>query len=48
MIVIRSTRLQLIQFQMTDAQEVFGCITPAIAKIHVLGAAIVERVPGAV
>jgi RimJ/RimL family protein N-acetyltransferase len=32
MIVIRSPRLQLIQFQMTDAQEVFGCITPAIAK----------------
>ena len=32
MIFIRSTRLQLIQFQMTDAQEVFGCITPAIAK----------------
>jgi len=32
MIVIRSRRLQLIQFQMTDAQEVFGCITPAIAK----------------
>jgi len=32
MIVIRSPRVQLIQFQMTDAQEVFGCITPAIAK----------------
>ena len=32
MIVICSPRLQLIQFQMTDAQEVFGCITPAIAK----------------
>ncbi len=32
MIVIRSRRLQLTQFQMTDAQEVFGCITPAIAK----------------
>jgi RimJ/RimL family protein N-acetyltransferase len=32
MIVIRSPRLQLLQFQMTDAQEVFGCITPAIAK----------------
>jgi RimJ/RimL family protein N-acetyltransferase len=32
MIVIRSPRLQLIQFQMTDAQEVFGCITPAIAR----------------
>jgi len=32
MIVIRSQRLQLSQFQMMDAQEVFGCITPAIAK----------------
>src|SRR5437764_15340797 len=32
MIVIQSPRLQLIQFQMMDAQEVFGCITPAIAK----------------
>jgi RimJ/RimL family protein N-acetyltransferase len=32
MIVIRSPRLQLTQFQMTDAQEVFGCITPAIAR----------------
>ena len=32
MIVIRSLRLQLSQFQMMDAQEVFGCITPAIAK----------------
>jgi RimJ/RimL family protein N-acetyltransferase len=32
MIVIQSSRLQLSQFQMTDAQEVFGCITPAIAK----------------
>jgi RimJ/RimL family protein N-acetyltransferase len=32
MIVIQFPRLQLSQFQMTDAQEVFGCITPAIAK----------------
>ncbi len=32
MIVIQSPRLQLSQFQMTDAQEVFGCITPAIAR----------------
>src|SRR4051794_27955956 len=32
MIVIQSPRLQLIQFQMMDAQEVFGCITPAIAN----------------
>jgi RimJ/RimL family protein N-acetyltransferase len=32
MIVIRSTRLQLSQFQMRDAQDVFRCITPAIAK----------------
>jgi RimJ/RimL family protein N-acetyltransferase len=32
MIVIQSPRLQLTQFQMTDAQEVFGCITPAIAR----------------
>lgn len=32
MIVIQSLRLQLSQFQMKDAQEVFGCITPAIAK----------------
>jgi len=32
MIVIQSPRLQLSQFQMKDAQEVFGCITPAIAK----------------
>jgi GNAT superfamily N-acetyltransferase len=31
MIVIQSARLQLSQFQMIDAQEVFGCITPAIA-----------------
>src|SRR5579871_5585532 len=32
MIVIQSPRLQLSQFQMIDAQEVFGCITPAIAR----------------
>lgn len=32
MMVIRSPRLQLSQFQMMDAQEVFGCITPVIAK----------------
>lgn len=32
MIVIQSSRLQLSQFQMMDAQEVFGCITPAITK----------------
>jgi RimJ/RimL family protein N-acetyltransferase len=32
MIVIRSPRLQLSPFQLRDAQEVFGCITPAIAE----------------
>ena len=32
MIVIRSPRLQLSQFQMTDAAEVFACITPGVAK----------------
>jgi RimJ/RimL family protein N-acetyltransferase len=32
MIVFQSPRLQLSQFQMMDAQEVFGCITTAIAK----------------
>ena len=32
MIVIQSSRLQLSQFQMPDAEEVFGCITPAITK----------------
>ncbi len=32
MLVIQSPRLQLSQFQMLDAQDVFGCITPAIAK----------------
>ncbi|HKF05764.1 MAG TPA: GNAT family N-acetyltransferase [Candidatus Sulfotelmatobacter sp.] len=31
MIVIQSPRLQLSQFQMMDAPEVFACITPAIA-----------------
>ena len=32
MIVIQSPRLQLTQFQLSDAPEVFGCITPAIAR----------------
>ena len=32
MIVFQSQRLRLSQFQMKDAPEVFGCITPAIAK----------------
>ena len=32
MIVIQSPRLQLSQFQMKDAPEVFACITPAIAR----------------
>jgi RimJ/RimL family protein N-acetyltransferase len=32
MIVIQSPRLQLSQFQITDAEEVFACITPAITK----------------
>jgi len=32
MIVIQSPRLQLSQFQMMDAQEVFRCITPGITK----------------
>ena len=32
MIVIQSSRLRLSQFQMADAPEVFGCITPAIAR----------------
>lgn len=32
MIAIHSARLQLGQFQMTDAQDVFGCITPSIAR----------------
>ena len=32
MIVIQSPRLQLSQFQMADAPEVFGYITPAISR----------------
>jgi RimJ/RimL family protein N-acetyltransferase len=32
MIVIQSPRLQLTQFHMTDAQDVFSCITPAITR----------------
>ena len=32
MIVIQSPRLQLSQFQMRDAREVFGFITPGIAR----------------
>jgi RimJ/RimL family protein N-acetyltransferase len=32
MLMIQSPRLRLSQFQMMDAREVFGCITPAIAK----------------
>ena len=32
MIVIRSSRLQLSQFQLKDAPDVFACITPAIAR----------------
>ena len=32
MIVILSSRLELSQFQMLDAPEVFACITPGIAK----------------
>src|SRR5258707_3709491 len=32
MIVIQSARLHLSQFQMMDAKEVFGCITPAIVR----------------
>jgi RimJ/RimL family protein N-acetyltransferase len=32
MIVIQSRRLQLSQFQMMDAREVFRCITPGITK----------------
>lgn len=32
MIVIQSPRLRLSQFQMTDAEDVFGCITPSITK----------------
>ncbi len=32
MIVIQSSRLQLSQFQISDAEEVFACITPAITR----------------
>src|SRR5579872_6122490 len=32
MIVIQSPRLQLSEFQITDAEEVFACITPSITK----------------
>jgi RimJ/RimL family protein N-acetyltransferase len=32
MIVIESARLRLSQFQITDAKEVFGCITPTITR----------------
>src|ERR1700744_1395261 len=32
MIVILSPRLHLSQFQMADAEEVFACITPSIAR----------------
>ena len=32
MIVIESPRLHLSQFQMVDAPDVFGCITPAVAR----------------
>ena len=32
MIIIQSPRLRLSQFQMIDAPEVFGCITPSIAR----------------
>lgn len=32
MIVIQSPRLQLRQFEITDAAEVFACITPAITR----------------
>jgi RimJ/RimL family protein N-acetyltransferase len=32
MIIIESPRLQLSQFQITDAEEVFACITPTITR----------------
>jgi RimJ/RimL family protein N-acetyltransferase len=32
MIVIQSARLQLSEFQITDAEEVFACITPSITR----------------
>ncbi|HEX3468745.1 MAG TPA: GNAT family N-acetyltransferase, partial [Candidatus Elarobacter sp.] len=31
-VVIRTLRLTLTEFQMSDAQDVFGCITPAITR----------------
>ncbi len=31
-ILIRSARLRLSQFEMADADDVFGCITPAVAR----------------
>jgi RimJ/RimL family protein N-acetyltransferase len=31
-IIIQSSRLQLSQYQMADADEVFGCISPAVTK----------------
>ena len=30
--IIESSRLRLFEFQMTDAEEVFACITPAITR----------------
>jgi RimJ/RimL family protein N-acetyltransferase len=32
MVVIQTSRLQLIEFQLADAEEVFACITPSIAR----------------
>ncbi len=32
MVVIQSSRLRLSEFQMRDAREVFGCITPGVAR----------------
>jgi len=32
MIVVQSARLQLSRFQLTDAEDVFACITPPITK----------------
>ena len=31
-ILIQSQRLRLSQFEMADADDVFGCITPAVAR----------------
>ena len=31
-ILIRSPRLRLSQFEMVDADDAFGCITPAVAR----------------